>query len=89
LGLPFGNVFEEDGTYKTTQELLQLFKSAGIDLARPLITTCGSGITASVLLFAVQLAGKDDVRLYDGSWQEWEADPDTPKEQGPQKAKMS
>ena len=41
-------------------------------------------MTACVLLFATRLTGKNDVSLYDGSWQEWEADPDTPKEQGPQ-----
>lgn len=83
LNLPFGRVFAEDGTYKSADELRALFASAGIDLEAPLVTTCGSGMTASVLLFAAHLAGKDDVRLYDGSWQEWEADPDTPKEQGP------
>ena len=83
LNLPFGKVFAENGTYKSAGELRALFTSAGVDLERPLVTTCGSGMTASVLLFAAHLAGKDDVRLYDGSWQEWEADPDTPKEQGP------
>lgn len=83
LNLPFGKVFAEDGTYKSADELRALFALAGIDLEAPLVTTCGSGMTASVLLFAAHLAGKDDVRLYDGSWQEWEADPDTPKEQGP------
>ena len=83
LNLPFGEVFSQDGTYKSADELRALFASAGVDLERPLVTTCGSGMTASVLLFAAHLAGKDDVRLYDGSWQEWEADPRTPKEQGP------
>ena len=62
----------------------RFFADAGVDLAKPLVTTCGSGVTASVLLFAAHLAGKNDVRLYDGSWQEWEADPATPKQQGPQ-----
>lgn len=83
LNLPFGKVFETDGTYKSSEELRSLFKAAGVDLTKPLITTCGSGVTASVLLFAAHLAGKENVRLYDGSWQEWEADPATPKEQGP------
>ncbi|MEM1051646.1 MAG: sulfurtransferase [Pseudomonadota bacterium] len=83
LNLPYVEVFKEDGTFKSAEDLHALFKSAGVDLQQPLVTTCGSGITASVLLFAAHLAGKDDVRLYDGSWQEWEADPQTPKEQGP------
>lgn len=83
LNLPFGKVFADDGTYKSPAELRALFEGAGVDWNRSLITTCGSGMTASVLLFAAHLAGKEDVRLYDGSWQEWEADPETPKEQGP------
>jgi len=84
LNLPFGEVFIADGTFKSPKELREVFEAAGVDFSRPLITTCGSGVTASVLLFAAHLAGKEDVRLYDGSWQEWEADPATPKEQGPQ-----
>lgn len=83
LNLPFGEVYASDGTFKSPAELRDLFEAAGVDLTRPLVTSCGSGVTASVLLFAAHLAGKNDVRLYDGSWQEWEADPDTPKEQGP------
>ena len=58
------------------------FAEAGIDLARPVVTTCGSGVTAAVLLFAMHLLGKDDVALYDGSWSEWGADPATPKATG-------
>lgn len=83
LNLPFGKVLNEDGTFKSPADLRKAFEAAGVDLSRPVVTTCGSGVTASVLLFAAHLAGKDDVRLYDGSWMEWEADPETPKEQGP------
>lgn len=86
LNLPFGQVFDDDGTFKSPAELTAAFEEAGVDMALPLTTTCGSGVTACVLLFAARLAGKDDVSLYDGSWQEWEADPDTPKEQGPREA---
>lgn len=83
FNLPFGEVFNADGTFKSASELEKAFEQAGIDLSRPVVTTCGSGVTASVLLFALHLIGKTDTALYDGSWQEWEADPDTPKEQGP------
>ncbi|MEM8725576.1 MAG: sulfurtransferase, partial [Pseudomonadota bacterium] len=83
LNLPFGQVFEADGTFKSPAHLRESFESAGVDLSRPIVTTCGSGVTASVLLFALHLIGKDDAALYDGSWMEWSADPSTPKEQGP------
>ena len=83
LNVPFGQVLNADGTFKNPDELEKVFEEAGVDLSRPVITTCGSGVTASVLLFALHLIDKDDVALYDGSWQEWEADPDTPKAQGP------
>lgn len=83
LNLPFGEVFAEDGTFRSPAQLRALFEQAGIDLANPIVTTCGSGVTASVLLFALHLAGIETGRLYDGSWQEWSADPATPKLQGP------
>ena len=83
LNVPYTKVFNEDGTYRSPEELRATFKAAGVDLDRPVVTTCGSGITASVLLFALHLIGKDDVRLYDGSWSEWSKDPATPKAQGP------
>jgi thiosulfate/3-mercaptopyruvate sulfurtransferase len=86
LNLPFTDVLNADGTYKSPAELRALFAAAGIDLAAPVITSCGSGVTASVLLFALHLVGVDDAALYDGSWSEWSADPDTPKVQGPEAA---
>lgn len=81
--LPFTAVFNEDGTYKSPAELRALLTAAGIDLSQPVTASCGSGVTASVLLFALHLVGVDDAALYDGSWSEWGADPDTPKQQGP------
>jgi thiosulfate/3-mercaptopyruvate sulfurtransferase len=83
LNLPYTKVLNADGTYKSPADLHQAFEAAGIDLANPVVTTCGSGVTASVLLFALHLIGKTDTALYDGSWMEWAADPATPKEQGP------
>ncbi|TAD76528.1 MAG: sulfurtransferase [Sphingomonadales bacterium] len=84
LNLPFTEVLNPDGTYKSPAALRAAFAAAGIDLAAPITATCGSGVTASVLLFALHLIGVDSAALYDGSWSEWGADPDTPKAQGPE-----
>ncbi|XP_068679540.1 3-mercaptopyruvate sulfurtransferase-like [Montipora foliosa] len=61
----------ETKVMKTPEELKKVFEDAGIDLRKPLITTCGSGITACVLALASYLCGKSDTRVYDGSWVEW------------------
>lgn len=74
--LPFGRLFNADGTMKDTDGLRAEFASAGIDLARPVITTCGSGITASVLALGLERAGARDWSVYDGSWTEWGSYPD-------------
>jgi thiosulfate/3-mercaptopyruvate sulfurtransferase len=81
--LPYKAVFNADGTFKDKAGLRAAFAQAQIDLARPIVTSCGSGMTACVLAFALHLIGKDDVALYDGSWSEWGADPATPKTTGP------
>lgn len=80
--LPQGQLFEDDGTWKRGDALRRAFEAAGVDLAKPMITTCGSGVTAAVLSFGAQLLGKQDVRLYDGSWAEWGSDLSTPKVMG-------
>ena len=79
--LPYGKLFNADGTWKQGDALKAEFESAGIDLAKPLVTTCGSGITAAVLAFGAKLLG-NDAALYDGSWSEWGADLSTPKAMG-------
>jgi thiosulfate/3-mercaptopyruvate sulfurtransferase len=67
---------------KPAEALLRLFREAGIDMRRPVLTTCGSGITASHLALALHLLGHKDVAVYDGSWSEWGSRTDTPVETG-------
>lgn len=78
----FARMLREDGTYRSPDAIRTEFEDAGIDLDRPIVTSCNSGMTASVLLFGLALIEKHDAALYDGSWMEWGADPATPKESG-------
>jgi thiosulfate/3-mercaptopyruvate sulfurtransferase len=77
--LPQSELFNADNSWKQGEALRAAFDAAGVDLAKPMVTTCGSGVTAAVLLFGAGLLGKEDVKLYDGSWSEWGADPEMPK----------
>jgi thiosulfate/3-mercaptopyruvate sulfurtransferase len=81
--LPFSAFYNDDGTFRSVDELRRLFDCAGTDASKPFIASCGSGVTANSLIFAAHLLGNDDVKLYDGSWSEWGADPATPKATGP------
>ena len=69
--LPFGDLLNADGTMKDPAALRALFEEAGVDLSKPAITSCGSGVTAAILSLAMERFGKTDHALYDGSWAEW------------------
>lgn len=81
--IPFASFYNEDGTWKSRDELKRLFSEAGADPARAFVASCGSGVTANSIIFAAHLLGNDAAKLYDGSWSEWGADPATPKALGP------
>ena len=71
LNLPYDELHAPDGSLRSPTALREAFVAAGVDLARPVVTTCGSGITASVLALALHRVGRADVAVYDGSWTEW------------------
>lgn len=77
MNLPFGKLIAEDGTFKVADELKDLFEAAGVDLSRPVTTTCGSGVTAAILTLGLTVLGVRDLSLYDGSWSEWASQDDT------------
>lgn len=76
--VPFSTLLNADKTMKDPEALKQIFEAAGVDLAKPAITSCGSGVTAAVLCLAMERFGKTDHSLYDGSWTEWGAFPTVP-----------
>jgi thiosulfate/3-mercaptopyruvate sulfurtransferase len=72
----------DDGTMKDPAAMRAVFEAAGVDMSKPAIATCGSGITACVLALAMERIGKSDHAVYDGSWTEWGAVPTMPIETG-------
>ena len=76
--VPFGDLLNPDQTMKSTDDLRAVFQGAGVDLSRPIITSCGSGVTACVLALALERLGHSQWALYDGSWTEWGMFPTVP-----------
>ncbi|MEO1140031.1 MAG: 3-mercaptopyruvate sulfurtransferase [Pseudomonadota bacterium] len=74
----YKSLLNDDGTMKDPDALRAVFAAAGADLSKPVITTCGSGVTAAVISLALERIGKFDHALYDGSWTEWGAFPTVP-----------
>lgn len=81
--LPWNAVVGPDGSLRAPDELRAAFAVAGVNLERPIITTCGSGVSAAVLALALARLGVDQVPIYDGSWSEWGGRSDTPVVTGP------
>lgn len=76
--VPYATLLNDDGTLKSTAETREIFDAAGVDLSKPVITSCGSGVTAAILSLALERMGKTDHSLYDGSWAEWGQFPTVP-----------
>ncbi|HEV8471767.1 MAG TPA: 3-mercaptopyruvate sulfurtransferase [Methylomirabilota bacterium] len=80
VNVPYDTLYAADGTLLTPDVLRATFERAGVDLGTPVVTSCGSGVTASVLALALHVLGHPRVAVYDGSWTEWAGRTDTPVE---------
>jgi len=82
VNLPYTDLLNADGTFRPKQELAARFAKLGVDGKRPVVTSCGTGVTACILTLGLRLAGLPEGAVYDGSWTEWGGRPDTPIEVG-------
>ena len=71
LNLPFNLLINDDGTFKSDEEIATAFKEAGVDISKPILNSCGTGVTAAVVSLGADLLGSKNNRLYDGSWSEY------------------
>jgi thiosulfate/3-mercaptopyruvate sulfurtransferase len=81
--VPSASVVNADGTLKSKAELIRIFADAGIDPSKPVVTTCGSGVTAAILSLALAVIGQTNAAVYDGAWAEWGRDNGLPVATGP------
>jgi thiosulfate/3-mercaptopyruvate sulfurtransferase len=80
VSLPYTDLLDPDGTFRSPDAVRARLAGAGIDGARPVVTSCGSGVTACILTLGLRIAGLPDGAVYDGSWTEWGGRTDTPVE---------
>jgi len=83
--VPFTTLLNADGTLKPVAQLREIFARAKVDPGKPVVASCGSGVTAGVIALALAMLGRPDAAVYDGSWTEWGADASLPIETGPAK----
>jgi thiosulfate/3-mercaptopyruvate sulfurtransferase len=81
--VPFADLVSPDGTILPDHQLRGRLEAAGIDLAQPIVATCGSGTSACTLILSLELLGLRNTAVYDGAWTEWASQPDTPIAKGP------
>ena len=77
--LPYAELLNPDGTMLEPEKLRARFEAAGVEAERPVVTSCGSGVTACILSLGLVRAGLPEAAVYDGSWTEWASRPETPK----------